>query len=356
MTLPGFVRPAPARLLDEAESVGAVLLAILLAHVIGARHVNWAAFSGYMVMRGHWADSLGRGVLRILGTAAGAGLALLLAPGLVGLWPMQALAVAGVGGLTLYGAIAGKRAYAWLFVGLTFQMILLDAGGAEPPGPFAATRLLEVTAGTAACVGVSVLSALTLRRRWPGSRMPAAQRLGWHGPAARHAGQAAAALLLLVACTHWIGLAEPAQGAVSIMATMLIPATSLGTSGLVPVSRKLGQRVMGCLAGSGLAAGALLLARGEPTILLAATALGVAIGRHLENSGRAYAYVGTQFTLAVLVTLVPDNYDHAAIAPALERLGGILIGRALLEPVLIAWHLLAPSAPPRPTPSGPAEE
>jgi len=349
-------RPAPARLLDDAESVAAVLLAILAAHLLGAAHVNWAAFSGYMVMRGHWADSLARGVLRILGTGVGAALALLLVPRLGIGWLGPALAAAGVGGLTLYGAIAGKRAYAWLFVGLTFEMVLLEAGGSEPPGPFAATRLLEVAAGTGACVAVSIASALTLRRRWPAARIPPAGRLGWHGPAARHAGQAAVSLFLLVALARLAGLAQPAQGAVSIMATMLIPASSLGTSGLLPVSRKLGQRVAGCLAGGALAAGALFLADGWPAGLLLATALGVGAGRHLENSGHAHAYVGTQFTLAVLVTLVPDSYAHAAIHPALARLGGILVGVGLLEPVLIAWHLLAPGGPARPIAAERAEE
>ena len=43
------------------------------------------------------------------------------------------------------------------------------------------------------------------------------------------------------------------------------------------------------------------------------------------------------------MTLVPDSYADAAITPATDRLLGILIGLALLEPVLLAWHLLAPT-------------
>ena len=120
-----------ARLLDDAESVASVLLAITLAHLLGARNVCWAAFSGYMVMRGHVADSVTRGALRIVGTAAGAGLALLLVPWAARPWPVAALAAAGVGGLTLYGALTGRRAYAWLFVGLTFEMVLLGTSKAQ---------------------------------------------------------------------------------------------------------------------------------------------------------------------------------------------------------------------------------
>ena len=64
-------------------------------------------------------------------------------------------------------------------------------------------------------------------------------------------------------------------------------------------------------------------------------------------------YLGLQFTLAILVTLVPDSYADAQIHPALVRLASILIGMVVLEPVLLAWHALSPA--PRPTPTGHAD-
>ena len=60
-----------ARTVDEAEAAASVLLAIAAAHWIGAASVYWAAFAGYMVMRGHAAETLVRGLLRIAGTGAG---------------------------------------------------------------------------------------------------------------------------------------------------------------------------------------------------------------------------------------------------------------------------------------------
>jgi uncharacterized membrane protein YccC len=340
-------------MIDEIECICSVLLAILLAHAIGAANVSWAAFSGYMVMRGHVADSLLRGVLRIVGTASGAALALLLVPLVRTSLPAAAIASALIGGLTLYGAMTGRRAYAWLFVGLTFEMILLDT--MEHPAlaiaPFARTRILEVVAGTAACVLVSCLSTVTVRRHWPAERALAAKSSRWHSHAARHAMQAASALLLLPFLWRAFAIPELAQSAVTIMAVMLVPLSNLGGSGLAPVSRRLLQRVAGCLAGSALAALFLFTAEGHAEVLIAGTAIGVAIGRHIENSKSGIVYVGTQFTLAILVTLVPDSYAHAAIGPAAERLTGILIGMALLEPVLLAWHM---AMPPRPTGPGPA--
>lgn len=338
--------PDPARRVDEAECAISVLLAIAFAQLVPAHNVSWAAFSGYMVMRGHVADTLWRAVLRIIGTAIGAGLALLWVPQLHGAPLSASVASALVGGLTLYGSLTGRRAYAWLFVGLTFEMILYD--GLEHPGhdalAFARSRMLEVGVGTLACVIVSALSAVTLRRIWPAARGPEARRLGWHPHAARHAAEAAVALAVLPFIGRLWAVPELAQAAVSIMAVMLVPVTSLGASGLVPVSRRLVQRVAGCLAGAALSFLVLLAAGGSAVLLLAGVAIGVLIGRHIENGKHAVPYIGTQFTLAVLVTLVPDTFGEAAIAPALDRLVGILLGMALLEPVLVAWHLLFPAA------------
>src|ERR1700678_2965764 len=80
--------PKNARFVDELECVLSVLLAIALAHLLKAQNVSWAAFSGYMVMRGHVADSILRGSLRMLGTAVGAGLALFIVPVIQNSWPL----------------------------------------------------------------------------------------------------------------------------------------------------------------------------------------------------------------------------------------------------------------------------
>jgi uncharacterized membrane protein YccC len=354
--IPRWLRPTlprGARLVDELECVLSVLLAIVIAHLVGARNISWAAFSGYMVMRGHAADSLLRGTLRMVGTAFGAGLALFTVPAIQEVWPLCSLACAAFGGVTLYGALTSRRSYAWLFTGLTFEMVLLDklAHPSLAITAFAVTRVLEVGSGTVACVIVSTLSTLTVRHRWPAIRTPQPQPIGWHHPvAARHAAQGAIALAFLPALGALSGIRELAQGAVSIMAVMMVPISSLWVSGLGPVSRKITERIIGCLAGGVPAALVLLAANGDPVIVVLGAVVGVMIGRHIENGAHSHVYVGTQFTLAVLVTLVPDSYTKAAIAPSLDRLFGILIGMLLLEPVLIAWRLTSSSTGGRTSP------
>ena len=104
------------------------------------------------------------------------------------------------------------------------------------------------------------------------------------------------------------------------------------------------SRVAGCAAGAVYAGVVLALAHLSPLatapVLLAGTALGVMLGRHVENGAGALAYAGTQVVLAILVTLVPDSYARAELTPALDRLGGILIGMVLLEPVLLAASII----------------
>src|SRR6202167_842236 len=90
-----------ARLVDELECSLSVLLAILFAHVLGATNVSWAAYSGYMVMRGHVAESGLRGVLRILGTRVGAAIPGALTPRVLGHLAGQVFASARIGGTTL---------------------------------------------------------------------------------------------------------------------------------------------------------------------------------------------------------------------------------------------------------------
>lgn len=336
-----------SRLVDDAECVASVLLAILFAHLIGASNVSWAAFSGYMVMRGHALDSLTRGTLRIVGTACGAVLALAIVPSVASLWPLASAACAIVGTISLYGSLTRRHSYAWLFIGLTFEMILLDQMEHQDHvlRVLTLTRVTDVVAGTLACVLVSTLSTLTLRRRWPAARVVPPLDYVWQPAAFRHAALGGAALALLAPIGRFLGIHELAQSAISIMAVMLVPIASLDTGGLRPVSQKIGLRFLGCTAGAALALLVLFLARGEAPLLIAGTIVGVLIGRHIENGPQTRAYIGTQFTLAVLVTLVPDSYAAVAADPALDRLYSILIGLVLLEPVLIAWYLIRPRKP-----------
>ena len=336
-----FVTPGP-RMVDEIECVLSVALAIVLGHLFGARNISWAAFSGYMVMRGHVSESFKRGVLRILGTACGAAIAVatfpLLAPNVFALSAGLAL----IGWCSLYGSLTHRYAYGFLFIGLTYAMVVLGYPSTWLDLlAFAHSRILEVFAGTTACVLVSTVSTLTLRQRWPAVLPPNVVIAGWHPDAAKHAAQAALAMALLPPLHELWRLPELAQAAVAIMAVMMVPVSRLGGGGLMPVSRRMLLRVVGCALGAVLAAIFLLIGRGSAPVLIAGSLLGVMVGRHIENSATAIAYSGTQFTLAMLIALVPDRYIDPDPDAGLARLAGTVIGIAMLEPVLAAFHVFS---------------
>lgn len=180
------------------------MLAIAIAHWIGARMVSWAAFTAFVLMRGT-AETMLRGALRIAGTMLGAGLALLLVPAAAQSLPLAMASAAAVGALGLYGMMTARRAYAWLLFGLTFEMILLDK--LEHPDlntlDFARTRLLEVTVGTIACVAVSLAISWVTRRAIISAPIETTPRMRWHPAAARHAAQAGVTLALLPSLRHF---------------------------------------------------------------------------------------------------------------------------------------------------------
>ncbi|HEX7852198.1 MAG TPA: FUSC family protein [Sphingobium sp.] len=333
-----------ARTVDEVECVLSVLLAIWIAHRLNATHVSWAAYAGYMVMRGHVGETLSRGSLRIVGTIGGGLIALGITPYLVGSTPLAAIALLLVGAGSLYAALTARRAYAWLFYGLTFAMVVLDK--LEKPNialqSFVETRILENIAGTAACMAVSLLSTLSLRRLWPAPPSPRTPIVRWHPDAFRHAIQAGLALAVLVLLGTRFHFPALAQSAITIMAVLLVPASGLSATSATPVRQRLRHRFLGCMAGAALAGLVLLVAQGSAFLLILGTVAGIVIGRHIENGTSPYRYAGMQFTLAMLVILVPDNYTGVSTEPGYERLIGILIGMALLEPILIFSHWLVP--------------
>ncbi|QND54944.1 FUSC family protein (plasmid) [Phyllobacterium sp. 628] len=342
------------RMIDQCECVVSVLLAIVFAHVLGAQNVGWAAFSGYMVMRSHVSESLTRGILRIIGTSAGAGTALMLAPYVMQSPLLLSLSLVTVGGVTLYFALVGKRSYAWLFTGLTFCMVLID--GMKHPTesvlPFAESRLIEIVAGTLACILVSAGSTFTIRRRLarnPGETLAqkALRRSAvWHRGAALHALQAAVALGLIPFIWILSGITSLSQSSITIMAVMMVPVTTLGPSALNPITSRLVLRFIGCSVGGLIATAILLSSHHSPVLMTFGVCIGVFVGRHIENSNSSISYIGTQFVLAFLVVLVPDTYTNAALEPGMERLAGILLGIVILEPVLLASHYLFGSQAP----------
>ena len=330
---------SPARLIDCGESVLAVLLAIVFSHLLHVQYVGWAAFSGYMVMRGHVLDSLQRGGLRVAGTVLGA----LLAVQVEKLFPdmvLSSLILAAMTGVTLYNALLFRHSYAWLFMGITFAMVVMD--GIQNGGNFQAyalSRIEEVAVGTVACILISALSTWLVRPRFAlhlraasGKPLSKSEKIYWHKSAFWHAVQAAIAMAFLPFIWQRFDIVSVSQTCITIMAVMMVP-LSVFSGPNHPTTTKIIHRFIGCLSGALLGFVALIVSHQHIWLLTLLLAAGVVIGRIIENGALKIKYIGTQFTLALLVILVPDHYAAISVDPGIERLLGILFGIVILEPV-----------------------
>lgn len=338
-----MLQPGP-RLVDQAEAVASVFLAIALAELAGARNVGWAAFAGFMVIRSQLAVSAQRASLRVLGTLCGAMAGYVVAIRLGDHTALLCVALLVVTTCTGYMAVVGRRTYAWLFTGLTFMMVVVEAAASPgvSPAQFAWTRIMETALGTAASLIVSYVSAKTLRRRMVCflSRQPVT-RVSWEPLVARHAVQVGVAAALVPLTGYWLDGSAMSQAGITIVAVMAIPLADLADAPHATISSRMAHRFAGCVAGAMLAAVFLLPCHASGILLAIGLCIGVAVGRHIENGPTRYGYVGVQFTLAFLTVLVPEGAGHAGVPAGIERLGGIVTGIALLVAVR-ALTLLPP--------------
>lgn len=327
------------RFVDEAACLAAVLLAIGAARELGIGNVGWAAFSAYMVIRTDFGETVHRGGARVVGTAAGAMLACLLAPVVLHSTAWMGAALALFGGICLYLALLDRRAFGALFAGMAFAMVLID--GMEFPGEalgaLARARFLDVGVGSGAALLVGAIAAHIVRRGpiasdgTAAATRRAATRL-WHPVAFVHALQGAIALALIPWVWTSLHVRSLSQSSTTIMAVMMVPVLDPAIS-LHPTSRKMRHRFVGCGIGALFATGILVLSHRSPLGMALAVCCGVLAGRHIENGALDIGYVGTQFALAVLVVLVPDDASGIDVHAGLSRLIGIVVGIALLQPV-----------------------
>ena len=138
---------------EAAKRVLSVLVAVATSSVLNLDDLSWAAFSGYMVMRGSFAETFRRGLMRIVGTAGGALLGLLLAPSAADDPLLLVVFLFLVSWIGTFQSLATNYSYAWLFFGLTAGMVITEAlASPDAVVHFAATRVAEITVGTCACL------------------------------------------------------------------------------------------------------------------------------------------------------------------------------------------------------------
>jgi len=154
-----------------------------------------------------------------------------------------------------------------------------------------------------------------------------------------HATRSALAVALLPLVWRWFEIEDFSQIALTSFVIMFVPDAVVREGRHRPIIERMTHRAAGCLLGSAVAL-ANLSALGDtllPSLLV--LSVGVWVGHHVQNGRNGVSYVGTQFVLGLLVTLVQGPGPITDITPGLERLVGILIGVAADCLLIIFWPL-----------------
>lgn len=306
----------------------AVVVATLLAFWLELDNPWWAAFSAHNISHGDRNFVIRKGLMRLAGTLFGIWLGYELAPGTHGNVLIQATALF----VTIYFAtkmrFTSQYDYAWLIFMLMIVMMMF-VGIQEPAElyDFAYARILEVSLGVLVCAVINFF----VRGGVAKASTSAPDKAHMVAEIERLALMSGCIIVAVPFLWSWLELPSMVQIAVTILAMV--------DRDLLQTREKSGYRILGCFAG-GLS-GLLVLGLGFDLLWAWALVLfvGVALAGRLYHSASRYAYVGKQFNLAFIITLVAGSGPAESIMPVLDRFSGIMGGVVL---VVAASFLFAP--------------
>ncbi|RUL67127.1 hypothetical protein EKH79_00530 [Dyella dinghuensis] len=336
-----------------AETVGAVICAVVMADVFHLKERWWVALSAYTIVRAHFGASIIRCVERIVGTAIGAACGFAVAAiAIHNAWTF-ALVLGLIAAVGLYWMIGSKRGYSWILGTVTALMVVSQAASEPSLGVFALTRVADVAVGvTSALLMVALFELISRMRRGVVAKNQASASfvqgkteqgsLPQESPGSTirklrtfQAMQGAICIGALSAVDYCHPIPSFAQALVSIVAVLFVPLPALLQSDdqRVVFVRML-NRMLGC-AFAALIAIALLPLIGNFSVLCAmALAGGVWIASHVQTGSSATSYIGTQFGIGFIMVFVQDQAWSTDASAAERRLAGMLIGLISLAVVM----------------------
>ena len=316
-----------------------VMLATTLALLLELQSPWWAAISGFMSLMSTGAGSLRRGMLRMIGTIAGAVVGFVMARWL--LYDQLALCLF-IAGVTMLGVVAmqvSPHGLSWLFLTITSCLVLLMSLN-EPQQAYtvACYRTLEVAVGVASAIIVA-----NLLQDWhadPPPTLPGWRHLlGAQWPVVLHGARAAIAVVTVFLFWILLELPEVTEMAVTVAVVMSAPVVALdGLGTRHGVALRSIHRFTGCLMGGLVALGCLALNVTAFPWWLAMIGAAVWIGMHVQVGSHGVGYVGTQAAFVFIVTLIQGAAPPSSIMPGIDRFVGIAGGLGILLVVsLLLW-------------------
>jgi uncharacterized membrane protein YccC len=326
-----LTQPGPRARICAMTAI-AVLLSVLIALALDLDSPWWAGISGYMSMQASGPGSIRKGLLRIVGTIAGAAAGFIITPVLAydhvaGLFGIFAIALLGS-----LGSLVSTHGYAWLFLGITTNLVAL-ASMTHPLNALdtAVYRIIEVVVGTSVAMVVATVLAED------DDAAPAPSPAGWSDllgsgwPAVMHAVRAAIAITLLPIIWSTLNLPSLGQTAITAAAVMAVPTfTGRFQEDMGVVLHRGLLRLLGCFVGGVAALALLAIPLTNFLLWLAVLGGGIWVCAHVQASTRGISYLGIQAALVFLITLVQGQQAPMSLEPGADRMAGITGGLTIL--------------------------
>src|SRR6516164_7128926 len=359
---PGGVRGTKA--LGAALSVALAVLAALILH---SDEPWWAAISAWMMTGISLADALPKGVMRIVGSIAGATIAVIVL-GLFAYDPLPfCLCLFMIAWIGLFGFAKSPHGYAWMIGAITSNLVMLIVLD-QPQTAFtiAVNRVADVTTGTAATLLVTyLLPTLPDAPASPAaSAASALPLLFWSRRHSRefelwlrenwllilHACRGALTVMVLPLLLNWLAPLGSSQLAVTSVAVMAVPTTAVREPDGRTVVQRAVFRLVGCALGALL--GLLCLYWVGQNFLVWALLLmgGVWLTSQIQTGNTGISYVGIQAGFAFLLSMIQGQGPPLSPTPGLERFAGIMAGLSVLLIITMVMSLFR-LVPPRPAPA-----
>jgi uncharacterized membrane protein YccC len=305
---------------QSLAAAAAVLLSLLAALSLGIDDPYWAAISAWIVMRPSAAATLARTIMRVIGSIAGAVLGFELVTSFADTHLALHAALFLLAAVILYRQATSAHSYAWLIGGVTTLMVIFGAL-AEPTEAISIAfyRALEVVIGSS--IGTLIAYLAFSRREIP----PAAVTPASHDALLRMAVVGGTAVTLMPVIWAMFDLPGFSQLGVSVMVLLQPDPDATDWRSF--------NRVAGCLLGAAFGVLSIGVIEGELILWLLAIAAGIYVATYVQNGGGPINYAGTQAGIALLITMIQGAAPATQLAPALERLCGILGGIAVMTAV-----------------------
>jgi uncharacterized membrane protein YccC len=340
-----------------------VALATLAAFILHSDEPWWAGVSAWMVTRSSLADALSRGVMRIVGSAAGATIAVIVL-GLFAYDPLPfCLCLFLLASAGLFGFAKSPHGYAWMIFAITGDLVMLIALD-QPQTAFtiAVNRVADVTIGTASALLVTYLLPALPDAPAPArgtasplpllfwSRRHAREFEGWlheNRPLMLHAFRGGLTVMVLPLLLNWLAPLGSSTLAVTAVAVMAIPTTAiLEPDGRMVVQRAV-HRLVGCALGAVLGLFCLHWVGSNFPVWLLLLMAGMWLDSQIQSGSTGVSYVGTQAGLAFLLSMIQGQGPPLSPLPGLDRFAGIMAGLTVLLVITMVISLFRLA--PRPT-------